>query len=554
MLLKPFCKTLTIRKMKILKYSTCLLFVCSLAQTAFAQLPTGEVEVVKSFDARLADTERIDLNPALPPVDTSVQRQVYRIPTKTVPVDYPPPRIRPLSVQQERLQEAYNGYLKAGVGFPRSFLGEGAYTAFLQDQFDFGAFINHHSANNTNNIENQRFSFTEGKLKGTVFSDQGFAVSGHAGYTADNVYFYGYNFDNNDTSDTLRTPESVQQKFSTFDVGAEIFNGTRTAGDFNYRAGIDMYFTSDDYATRERGVDLTIMGEKWIQEKHPFQVVLNTDFTNYEDTATQTLNNFFLQPSFTYHADVFQVKAGVNIASHNDEFFFFPDLEASANILGSALTGFIGTEGSLSKNTFRSLTDYNPFLTSRIRIENTNYFYYYGGARGNVQGINYRAEVGYKTAENLALFLTDPDDINRFDVLYDDVDIFSVSGTVTADVAGLNITGVVTQNFFTPAEQEKPWHLPSLEMNLTAQYAALDDKLRVQGEIFIENGVPFINNDGETDNLNGLFDVSLGAEYMFTEQFGGFLNIYNLANNKRQRWYRYPTFGLNALLGLTAKF
>jgi len=540
--------------MNTLKYCICLLFISFSVQTALAQLPTGEVEVVKNFDARLADTERIDLDPSLPAADTSVQRQVYQVPTKTVPVDYPPPRIRPLSIQRERLQEVYNGYLKAGAGFPRSFLGEGAYTTFVQDKFDFGAFLNHHSANNTNNIENQRFSFTEGILKGTVFSDQGFAVSGHAGYTADNVYFYGYNFDNDDAADTTRAAETVRQKFSTFDLGAEIFNGVRTEGDFNYQAGVDMYFTSDNFATRERGFDLTIMGEKWLQKKHPFRLVLNTDFTNYEDTTEQTLHNFFLQPSFTYHADIFQVRAGVNIASHNDEFFFFPDLEASANILGSALTGFIGTKGSLAKNTFRSLTDYNPYLASRIRIENTNYFYYYGGARGNVQGINYRAEVGYKSAEDLALFLTAPDDINRFQVLYDDVDIFSISGTVTTDVAGLQVTGVVTQNFFSTTDQEKPWHLPSFEMNLTAQYAALEDKLRVRGEIFIENGVPFINNEGETDNLNGLFDVSLGAEYMFTEQFGGFLNIYNLANNKRQRWYRYPTLGLNALVGLTAKF
>jgi len=540
--------------MNSLKYSICFLLAIFFAHAAWAQLPTGEVEVVKNFDARLADAERVELDPELPPLDTTTQRQVYRIPTKTVAVDYPPPRIRPLRIQRERLQEAYNGYLKAGAGFPRSFLGEGAYSAFLQDKFDFGAHINHHSANNTNNIENQRFSYTEGNLKGTVFSDQGFAVAGHAGYTADNVYFYGYNFDNDNPVDTMRSAESVRQKFSTFDVGAKIFNGTRTAADFNYSAGIDMYFTSDDFATRERGFDLTIMGEKWIQEKHPFQLTLNTDFTNYEDTTEQTLNNFFLQPNFTYHADLFQVKVGVNIASHNDEFFFFPDLEASANILGSVLTGFIGTEGSLSKNTFHSLTDYNPYLASRIQIENTKYYYYYGGARGNVQGINYRAEVGYKTAENLPLFLTDPNDINRFRVFYEDMDIFSFSGTVTADVAGFQITGVVTQNFFSPVEEEKPWHLPSLEMNLTAQYAALDDKLRVRGELFIENGVPYINNEGETDNLNGLFDISLGAEYMFTEQFGGFLNVYNLANNKRQRWYRYPTFGLNALVGLTAKF
>lgn len=539
-----------------LKYSLFLFILTAFGQQLFAQggLPTEQVEVIKSFDARLADAEKVEIIPQLPALDTTIQRQRYTIPTKTVQVDYPPPRIRPLAIQSENLQKSYNGYARAGAGFPKSFLGEAGYDVFLQDKLDVGVFINHHSANNTSNIENQRFSFTKAGGKGTVYAGEGFAVNVNAAYTADNVYYYGYNFDNDNPADTVTPAEAVRQKFSVFDLGAKVFNGTRTAADFNYDAGFDLYFLSDDYASRERGFDLKIMGEKWFQDKHPLQLVLRTDFTTFEDTAKQNLHNFYLQPTFTYHASIFQVKAGINIASHDDDFFIFPNLEGSANVLGGALTAFLGTEGSLKKNTFRSLTDYNPYLASRIRLENTQYYYYYGGVRGNIQGINYRAEAGYKTTDNLALFLTDEADINRFQVLYDDVDIFSVAGTVTADVAGFLVTGVVTQNFYNTTKQEKAWHLPSLSLNLGAQYAALEDKLRVKGEIFIENGVPFINYEGKTDNLNGLFDVSLGAEYFFAEKFGAFLNIYNLAANKRQRWYRYPTFGLNALVGITAKF
>ncbi|MDZ4681527.1 MAG: hypothetical protein SGI94_13890 [Saprospiraceae bacterium] len=66
--------------------------------------------------------------------------------------------------------------------------------------------------------------------------------------------------------------------------------------------------------------------------------------------------------------------------------------------------------------------------------------------------------------------------------------------------------------------------------------------------------MPYLNSNNEADNLNALFDVSVGADYFFTKNIGAFVNIYNLANNRRQRWQRYPTFGLNALFGITARF
>ena len=91
-------------------------------------------------------------------------------------------------------------------------------------------------------------------------------------------------------------------------------------------------------------------------------------------------------------------------------------------------------------------------------------------------------------------------------------------------------------------------------MNGTLIYTTLEDQLQVKAELFFENGVPFINSAGEADRLNSLFDISLGAEYFFTDNIGGFLQINNLANNRRERWQGYPTFGLNVLAGVSARF
>lgn len=532
------------------------LFLLPLGLLAQDKLPSGEVEVIRSFDARLLDTEPVKIRPELPPLDTATRLQTYSIFSKNLEVEYLAPSIRPLSMRTDGIQDIYNGYAKLGGGFPASLYGEGSYNLFAEDQYNFGINLFHHSANNNNNIENQRFAFTKLGAGGTYYLDQGFAVNANLGYTIDNVYFYGYNeFNEQNDTEISFDPEDVKQSFTIFDVSANLFNGERTQADFNYSAGLDIYVMQDDYAARENGFDLKFGASKWFNGLHELNIQLRTDFTTYRDTAKQSLNNFFLQPSFTFHGDIFRAKIGANVASHEDDFSFFPDVEVSASLLGPVLSAFIGAEGSLQKNNFRSLSDYSPFISSRIEVENTRYLQYYGGVKGIFQGIEYRIQASYKDAENLALFLANQDSIPRFNVVYDTAQIFSLHGSLTLQVIkGLQVTGAFTQNVFSLDNQEKPWHLPSTTLNGGIRYTTMEGKLLVKGDIFLENGVPFLNQNGEAENLNALFDVSLGADYLFTENIGAFVQVNNLANNRRQRWQYYPTFGLNALIGVTARF
>ena len=537
-----------------------LIFFLACCFTLVAQnpdLPTGEVEVIKNFDALLLETEKLDVEPSLPALDTTTKRQTYFVPSKTITVDYLPPKIRPIAMKSGQKLKVYNGYAKLGAGFPASFYADASYDIFAQKQIDVGVDLKHHSANNTNKVDNQRFSHTSAGVDGTYYHKQGFAVNAGLRYGVNNEYAYGYNFDNPIPSDTVRLADDVRLRYSTFEAKAKVFNGEPTVGDFNYSAGADIYYFTDGDLDigKETGFALTFNGTKWFNEKHPLSVTLITDFTNFRLVEKQTLNNFFLQPNFTYHADAFKVKIGTNIASHKDEFSFFPDVEVTANVIGSALAAFAGATGTLNKNNYRNLANYNPYIRSQIDIRNTKEYDFYGGVKGNVSGINYLAKVGYKNTNNLALFLSHPDTINRFNVLYDSVGIVYIGGTVSAIIAqNLEALGTIHFNNYNPSQQLRAWHLPAFDLNFGLKYKTLEDKLTVKAELFIENGVPYLDDDGLEQTLNGLFDISLGANYRFSENFGVFLDIYNLADNQRQRWYRYPTFGINVLGGITARF
>ncbi len=519
-------------------------------------LPSEEVDVVKDFNARLIQTNKFDLQPELPQLDTlapTLELQIQEIP---LPVEYPAPQIRPLAAEREDNPDVYRGYARLGAGIPRTIFGEAHYSFYNQENFVMDFDLAHHSTDNSKEIENQKFSHSRVGLDGTYFSENGPAFRGRVGYKRQTLHYYGYNAVNAEREDTLSfASEDVRQRFTTLSVGGELFNGRENDLGLDYSLGADFYHLQDLYSARENGVDVRGKLAKYFPQGHLLNVGLRADFSSYRDTASQSLNNFFVNPSYTYHGGIVRVKAGVNIASHADDFFFFPDVRASLNIIPNIMTLFAGFEGDLRKNNLQTLSDYNPYIETRLDLRNTEYTNYYAGVRGQILGMDYAGRVAFKNAKDLALFQGNQDTIPRFDVVYDTVDIVSIQGEITFPLfEGFNLTGRVAQNIYSPKNEDKAWHLPGFELNVGASYVLLDQRLTLKGDLFVENGVPYRRPDGTSGNLNALFDISVAAEFMFTENVGAFARVNNLLDNERERWHRYPVLGINALAGLTARF
>jgi len=535
---------------------TLVLAACTLGLLA---QPAEQVDVVKQFNARLAEAERVVVNPELPPLDTIDKRLQYDIRAQPMDVQYLPPKIRPLSLRREEPDPTYSGQLRFGGGAPRAIYAEGSYHLHTSERFTLGLDAFHHSVNNDNNVENMITAENEFKLHGTFFAEQGFAVDAYAGYDLDFFHFYGYNRAAEDFGREISyNKNEVKQRFSNFSVGTEIFNAARTEADFDYRAALDMYFMDDFYNSRENGFDIQLEGAKWFNGRHPLRVLLRTDFTSFRDTSRQNLNNIFLHPTFTYHQDIWRLKVGVNLANSDDEFFFFPDVEFSIQLGTSVLSIFGGADGTLQKNNFLALTNYNPFINSEVDIRNSRYYRIYGGIAGEFLGVTYRGEVSYKNVRDLALFVNDydfgSDTIPRFDLLYDNANLvtFQLSAMVPL-FKNFELSGMVSQIIYTMDNQQRPWHLPAFTVNAGARYRMFNEQLLLHADFYLQNGVPYLTREGDDDNLNALLDLSVGAEFYFLKNLGAFAHVNNLLSNRRQRWHYYPVLGTNFRVGLSAR-
>jgi hypothetical protein len=516
-------------------------------------LPDENVNIFKDFNARLLESNKIPVTPNLPPLDTTTKRLDYIVPPKQAVVNYETPTLRPVGMRTAGREDVYNGFLKAGGGIPGSLYGEAGYYLRPSDQFDARLWLRHHSANADRVLENQRFFNNDIAASSNIFINDKIAVEAQGAYSFDRVHFYGYDHDS-----LSFDAESIRQDYKILDLGARLFNVERNEADLNYFVTPKFYVFNDFFSNRETGFNLHFGATKWFNEKHPLTIAIRTDFTRFEDTAVQRLNNIYLQPSFAFHSDAFKAKIGGNFTSNRDIFYVFPDVELNLSIFGDGFQLFAGAGGDLRKNTYRTISEYNPFIQIRgVELQNTQFRDYFGGIKGNLGWLEYTGRVAYSQATDLALFQTlfANTGITRFTVLYDTVNIFNLRGSFKLKpVDGLTVGGTLSSSVFDPNNEEKAWGLPNIEGNVFGQYALLDGKAQLKANMYFADQINYLDTNDLPQKTNALLDLSLGGSYYFTKNIGAFLDINNLLNNRRERWHDYPMFGLNILGGITARF
>lgn len=541
------------------------LSVFAFAQTASAQkeLEGDNVTVVKDFDARLLDANKVNVTPSLPPLDTTTQKQTYTVPPHPSNVKYDAPKLRPIGIKAGPKEADYKGFVKLGAGVPTSLYGEGGYYFGKAEKFDGKIWLKHHRLSADKAIENQKFNTTEGLVNANIFLKNNLAVEANIGYIYDRVHFYGYDHDSFTFADTR-----VRQDFKIFDIGGRVYNSKRTESDLNFSVAPKLYLLNDFYSNKETGFDLALSATKWFAEKHALRVTIRPDFTSFTDSNTQKLNNIYLQPSFTLHTDFLQLKVGGNFVNNRDEFSIFPDAELTLRVWGDGIQVFAGASGDLRKNTYRSISRYNPFIQIReTKLQNTRFDNYYGGIKGNLGFLEYSGQGGYSKASNLALYQTrfetdeNGQELTRFHILYDTVKIFNLQGTVKiTPIKNLVVTATLSQNIYdteltgTSEDQLAAWGLPEIEGNFGAVYTLMEGKANLKANFYTADKIAYRDEIGIFGKGQALYDLSLGGSYYFTKNVGAFLDINNVLNNKRERWYRYPTVGLNFLAGITARF
>lgn len=557
---------------------------------AFAQrssqdtLKSSDVYIVREYQPRISDAFKLSDNPKV--LDTIIninQEAAYKVKDVQAETEFQTEPIKPAKMKGEPLNKLYRAYVLAGVGNNLSTCGEFVLNSTRSRKWDYGLKAWQHGSNG-NVPERGASNFSDNSVD--VYGKKFFynkILSANLNYGLNTLHYYGFDpalypaFVNENVLDKDNIATSYQNiapevNFKTYfkdssainsEVNLKFTNYTNRASSIenNVRvdANLDRYF-EDNFA--ELGLFLDYNQFKF----NPSVGGVIPEFAN---------TIFGFKPQITAGQDKWKVTVGIegNISSDTlTDFYVYPHLYAKYDLVEGLLIPYVGLRGGLERNNYKSLTQANPYLREDPLTNNRiNRIEAYGGVRGQFSSnSSYNITVSHKVVDNMPLFINTPAFYgntlvnNQFDVIYDNGQITQLGAEFGLQRIN-KFNGLIRGDYFVYnlENQKAAWNMPDFKVTLSGWYDISDKLVFTADVIAVSARSAFTINPTEgTDlgggvyskQLDGLVDLNLGIEYLFTKRFTAFIRSYNLANQNYQFYNEYNTQGLTIIGGVSYSF
>ncbi len=455
--------------------------------------------------------------------------------------------------------ETYHSIVKLGYGNYQSPLAELHLNNLESDFLNYGLFLKHQGYyEGPVDQKNSAEDHTNIRLEANYFTED-FEVFGKIGYDRDKYHFYGY------TPNLEINAEDIGQIFHTLYGKGGIRNIDRMEP-LNYEISIGARLFNDDYSAREHQVDLNAHSFYRINDNFRGGLKAKAFLTSPSDATYSDLNRNYLKatPYLEYKKEKFQLFAGANIIVENDEkpektsnVHLFPTLEANYQ-LEEEFGVYASFEGDVKRNTYYSFVQENPYLGPSDQLLNTiQDFKVTGGINGNFNdALTYKLEISYGQYNNMHFYGNHENDSTRFQVVYDSAtDVLNYKGAIGYEFdQTYQLNAEVNYFHYSLESLNGAWHRPKWTLDIRNQFTP-GEKWLIQANAQLMGGIYAINFQSDrTTTLNPIIDLQVKADYKLTERFSLFVEGNNLLHQKNQRYWNYPSRGIQGIGGVTFQF
>lgn len=473
--------------------------------------------------------------------------------------------IHPAKISSEPLTKLYRTYARIGVGNYSTFMGEFSVASLRSKTGAWGVHVNHFSAGTgPKHVAGKSSGFAEEdvNLYGKRFLKH-HVLYGGFDYNRDLVYNYG-----SVAAANQFDMASTRQHFNYYSVNGQLKSHLTDSSSLNHQIDLRYYHLADRYKSKEDNFLMGVNVGRYIRTER-IDLGLGVDY-NHNVGEHDTVNNTIVrvQPMFSSRSDKYNVAIGIGLnidAGADTKSFWYPQATFSYDIVNHIIVPYVTLGGYLERNSYRTLSTANPFImtTSSFTMRNTQHKYELtGGLRGSLSSeIVYDVNASRVELVNAPFFVntTFTQDVfqNKFYVVYDTVTVTNVHAQLGwQHFEKIRLTATGDWYKYNMTAEAHPWHTPTLRLSLLGEYN-LQDKIIARVNIYYLNG-QYAKIEGSngftTVNMKGLVDVNIGFEYRYTKFLSAFLNFNNLAGQRYERWYAYPTQKFNLLGGLTYTF
>ena len=489
--------------------------------------------------------------------DTTPPVLVYNIPPQNLFYSYQPISLKPLALQQDsNLYLGSRNFVKVGYG--------NLATPYVNAGFSFGdgrrflANVYAGYISSKGKLLYQDYSKLHLKATGSLFLPTN-EVYARVEAKLDENFLYGF-----DTAAYKYTKKDVRQQFQNLSATIGIRN--TKMGDFGikYNPSLELSNFTNINRLTETSFILTAPVEKQFGEAFAIKVEGKADITNYATKgllpANVKLNNnvFQLSPSLIFSTPRVSINGGVTPTWDNGQFIWLPNVFAEAQILENKFSFQAGWVGHYTKNTYRNLSQVNPYLKTFTSQLNTKETEYYGGIKGTLgKHFNFNAKAGYVTFNNLPFLINDTATDGKAFVISNESSVkdFRVHGDVSyVNKEKFTVTAGITYNgYVLMKDNAKAWNTIPMEFTSSLRWWAFKQVL-LKADFYAYGGSFYLDKGNKAKAFKPGSDLSAGAEFKISKMFSAWLDVNNILNNKYQRWHNYEVYGLNLVGGVRVNF
>ncbi len=551
---------LPVCRMPYVAVSLFLIANCIFPFSGIAQKDTlkkkSTIDINSAYKPVLRNAVKINFSASHIVADTTVPPLTYNIPAQNLFFSYQPIPLDPLALQQDTsLYLGLRNFVKLGYG--------SLSTPYLNAGFSFGdgkRFLANVYANyisSKGKLLYQDYSRLHIKGTGSLFLPSNEVYADVNVRMRDN-FLYGY-----DTSIYKYSKKDVRNQFQ--DLSAKIGIRNTRLGEYsiNYNPSLEVSNFININKLTETSFLVSIPVEKQFGEAFAFKVEGRADITQYS-TKNQPLNvklnnNVFqVAPSIVISTPRFSINAGVLPTWDNGNFVWLPNVYAEAYIKENIFAFQAGWVGRYTKNTYRNLSEINPYLKPFTAQLNTKEVEYYGGIKGALgKHFNFNVKAGYVTYTNLPFFINDTATDNKAFVISNESKVRNLR--VHGDVSFISkekftVTAGLTLNGYTGMQSNaRAWHTLPMEFTSSLRWWAFKQVL-LKADFYAFGKRHYLEKGNISRVLDPGSDLSAGIEFKINKTFSAWMDVNNIFNTKYERWNNYPVYGLNLMGGVRVNF
>ncbi len=496
-------------------------------------LPSDEVTVLKDFQARLVESQRIKVLPSLPAFNTSKLDYFYDVNVRGLALDYPAPVIKPMAMTPDEKPEYYHSSIKLAYGYPRFSLAELHTHHTIKDKFQIGIDYVHLGARHDQRIPS-RFNRHQGELTAAYLLNKQLSLDVKL-------------FSQFDSRDILNNAFQIDATRRFWNNGMKI--GISKPTDVNSQLDYTVFFQPYRLSMSDLGLN-EVGSTLFAQANYAFGDIKSSVHMQFDRVANNqaeidALSSFRLLPQLAYKSDYWNVEAGAQVLFENGQNYIFPDVRIWRSLRNSSLYVGLTADADIQANSFRNLQAFNPYLFSIDSLRNRKDTNLGLAVKGRDDRWEYHMEGGYTLLRDALEYRlienTEGEDQLLWNASntrgaspfvavvgkYDLTDKIELSANaryqLLRDSNGNRISGYYTYN-----------------MGIGSKISLLSNSLK------IEPGFDFYTGLESEDQLRNrsFYDLHVDIRYKLFKKLDLFVNADNILNNRNERWLGYSAIGI----------